>query len=767
MKKFPLILILSLLGFCFTDDDKCTTKFENALQSYCQNSDVDSSCIYDPKYSDICISKTNNDCSTGDGDSNICYNIFHKDFPTSKCYYTSNDECDYTSTACSDFDTAIQASTELEQRSFCESFKTSVSGQTCLLNNNLKCTSNYETCSGITDQTLCESIILLPGYKTKCDFDSTHTPPCFPAKRKCDSAVKNVLKSECKDLETSDSSRKQCAYSDSNKICKAEYISCDKIPSPSSENDCKNNFILTSNGDYDYSKICKFVDITGTTPAHCAPRDRTCDEYNHHGINDPSVCLSLKPTDPNKRCVYDYTNNICKEEYDSCESYSSNTLKKTRSGCESLILLEENEKCVYNIEEDKCVTNTTLTNTKCEEYLGKSQKICESIKPSAHSRCVLDKDSKCKERTFLCSEVFDEESCLYYAKPSNSNKRCAYDTNNRPVRSDGYKRDVCYEEYLRCEDYVGSTNNNNGCTGIQLFNGKKCRWDYELNRCYTVNKTCEEAGSKQECNLIAKSGVSNPDKKVCRYIYSNCIETYKYCSDFRGVDSTFCENYIEPFNMTEDKVDITVKCKYDDDRCHRVPKSCSEADGNPVLCSLISPNIKDNDTMYCAYIGNNCKRQFKKCEFWESGHSVSCADVIPENYLNKPCGTKVVDGKTICVKKDFCNVFSTDVNDFENICHSISYDCDYSSDGCTTTKEELSCEDIKFNKNSDENEEICKKAEASVAHKVCVLKEDLSGCEEIVNVTFYEQYYSNTTTDSAEFNRKGIQLVLLLVCLLF
>ena len=495
MKKLPLVLILLLLGFCFTADDKCTTNFENALQSHCENINVDSSCTYDPKYSDICISKNNNDCSTGSGDVTICNNIFHKEFPTSKCHYI-NDECDYTSTECSDFNSVIQVSNRLEQRSFCQNFKTADPDKTCLLANNLECKPYYKTCEDITSSTDCENNIL-PGYKTKCKYDSSKATPCFSEKRKCDSAVKNVLKSECKDLDSSDS-RKQCAYSDSNKKCKAEYISCDKIPSPFGENDCKNHFILTSNGDYDYSKICTFVAETSTTPSHCKPKDRTCEEYNDD-INDPSVCLSLKPSAPNKRCVYDVDDSIhkCKEVYDSCESYSNNELEKTRSGCEGLILLEKDKKCVYNIEEDECVTNTTLTNTKCEQYLGKSQKICESIKPSAHSRCVLDKDSKCKERAFLCSEVFDEESCLYYAKPSNSNKRCAYDPIRR-VRLDGYKRDVCYEEYLRCEDYIGD--NSNECSSIQLFNGKKCKWNSDLNRCYTVNKTCEEAGSKQECN---------------------------------------------------------------------------------------------------------------------------------------------------------------------------------------------------------------------------------------------------------------------------
>jgi hypothetical protein len=447
---------------------------------------------------------------------------------------------------------------------------------------------------------------------------------------------------------------------------------------------------------------------------------------------------------------------------------------------------EENTKCVYNIEEDICVTERNYTS--CSEYEGISRKICESIIPSTHSKCILDKDSKCKERALRCSEAFDYESCLYYATATTSNKRCFYDS-----RSGIQIGKRCYEEYLRCEDYI-PINNNNYCSNIKLLDGKRCEWDSSRERCITINKTCSEAESKEECNLIAKSGVSNPDKLVCRWLeYDDsgdptyetgssggsstvptyaCRETYKYCSDYRGTVPNFCNNNIKPYNETEDKIDITLKCEYEDGKCERVHKKCSEADGNPVLCALISPKIQDNDIKYCAYIDNKCETHFKKCEYWKSSGITgrTCSNNKPENYLDSPCATKTDGGKTICYTQKVCNVFqdiSSSLTDYENICHSVEYDCELSSNGCTT-KTEYDCDDIKFYKDSEENAEICKNKEASLPYKICTLKEDRSGCEEILNLSYTATPLDNTTPgNNASSLENRIHIILILLCLLF
>ena len=48
------------------------------------------------------------------------------------------------------------------------------------------------------------------------------------------------------------------------------------------------------------------------------------------------------------------------------------------------------------------------------------------------------------------------------------------------------------------------------------------------------------ATTEEECKLVAKIGVTDPERKICDwYIPSgldtgSCIENYKYCSDYRG-----------------------------------------------------------------------------------------------------------------------------------------------------------------------------------------------------------------------------------------
>ncbi len=770
MKNLQLILIFAILGYCFTDDtDKCTTGFA-ALKNRCEN--INSCKFYD--FQPFCISTNNDDCSRGNGDSDTCLKIFPKTFPAQRCIYNSG-TCQAADNTCSHFNSVLNSIPggvlfdKQKQRDICSQLKAG-NGKICLISDEDSVTNGYSLgCKEFS--AACDSSTVLSGvglscdqnllsYTTKCS--SLDDGTCSSTPRKCDAGLHNVNKVECEGLTSTDSNKK-CVYE--NGVCSAVYTSCNVYSSLSS---CEGETPLVENGkEYNYKYICKYhAATTGATPTaeSCSQELRTCTQY--HGT-DASICEGLQATDTNKRCVYDLSTSRCREEYKTCEIYSSSTLQKTRRGCEDLIMTEENSKCIYNIEEDKCVTSFNYTT--CEEYDGKSQLICESIKPSAHSRCFLDKDLKCKERLFLCSEVFDSENCLYYAKASVSNKKCAYDS------SDG----VCYEEYLRCEDYLGD--DSNICENIQLY-GKKC--EFELNRCRSKNKTCSDVTTEEECKLIAESGVSNPDRKVCRWLIEynltngnavspsnyKCMETYKYCSDYRGKNQYFCKNYINPFNEEGDELDISFKCKYENSRCQKVPKECTEAYGNPVLCSLISPNIQDHNVKYCTYITNSCLKHFKTCESYDGSDPDICRAIIPENYLDRPCGIKTVDGKEKCVTKDICNIFQNDNNGLTqttNLCHSINYDCEYSSsDGCITKIK--NCNNIKFYKDSEENEEICKNTTASEHYKICTLKEDRSGCKELINLEFSPSGTIPTISQESDagFISKEISLFMILLCLL-
>ena len=169
------------------------------------------------------------------------------------------------------------------------------------------------------------------------------------------------------------------------------------------------------------------------------------------------------------------------------------------------------------------------------------------------AKIVLEKDRKCIERTFNCTEASNEEDCLYYAKPQDSRKICVYNS------------DKCYEVYKNCEDYF-QTEPSNQCSDLKLYNGKSCYLDSN-SRCRSSDKTCSQAHNEDECKLIAETGVSDPDKKVCDYVKytgdpsEHCVENYKYCSDYRGTDSDIC-TYIKPYDESGKNIDITSKCVY-------------------------------------------------------------------------------------------------------------------------------------------------------------------------------------------------------------
>ena len=480
--------------------------------------------------------------------------------------------------------------------------------------------------------------INLIDYKNGCKLDGT----CGNAKRSCDSIVYNVLEDECHELITSDSDKK-CVYYESGGrgICNAEYISCKFYSSSPTCNNNHHPLIEKDNKYYlDLSKVCTY-DSTETGTEKCKAEYVYCSAYTG---DDKTVCPNLKVSDSTtKRCVYDptSTSRICKEDYLSCNVYNDMITSKSRRVCESIILDDSSKKCIYINEIDKCI-QTELFST-CDGYKGIDKYICESIiTPTNHSKCYLEKDRTCKERMFNCSEVITEEDCLYYAKPVDSRKKCVYSSGK------------CYEEYQRCEDYSPLDETVSGCSSIIMHNGKKCYLD-STGLCRTKNKTCDDSYSNEdECNLIAQSGVSDPDKKVCDYFSGYCKENYKYCSDYRGNnDNNKCTN-IKPYDDSGNNIDRVFKCKYTNGvGCEKISKACSEANGNPILCSLISPNIRDNNIKYCFYDGTNCIEQYKACENITSTDS-TCTDNIPQNYLTRHC--KVDNGK--CISKTTCEEFN-------------------------------------------------------------------------------------------------------------
>ena len=773
MKVLQILLILSAICYCFSDDltsDECYTKFDQILNEKCQAINTDS-CRYNNFYHNC---KATNACSSGDGDESKCKKIVHPNFHKKKCKYnSSNQRCEEVDKECADYGLANPYAETTDRITLsgdtCSELNAGTgTGRSCKITSR-SCQVHYSSCGDCPNQVSCEDNIP-SDPKFKCYWDNTGVGSCKSRKRVCGQNFQGIEQNVCSGLQltdTTDPPIKACVYSYSttNPGCIEEFISCDNSVYNTGAVSCDGKIpLLSTKTDYDYSKICEY----NTETNKCSGRDRKCSEFN----NVPDIlleekCSTFKATYTYQRCAFD--SNSCYEEFLSCQAYTENEIEKTRGRCESIKLLDSNKECVYIPEEDKCEERNIYT--KCEEYEGSDRKICESIiSPNTNSYCILDKDSKCKDRVPYCSEVSDEDDCIYYAKPVDANKICAYNYSATPRE--------CYEEYARCEDYLG--NDTTTCEDIISYKGNKC--EFVSNRCRTTNKVCEEALIEEECKLIKKTGVTDPDKKVCYYTNGDCKENYKYCSDFREIristnsdyeaQKTKCEN-IEPYDESGNEIDIFSKCVYESGvGCQRVPKDCKDAKHNPVLCSLYSPKIKDNSVKHCVFYNNDCKEHFKKCDnvkgdFTQTDDQAKCAGNIIENYITNECEVDTSSTPRKCVQKKNCNSFS--YTSYEELCKSINPNCTFSStlSYCHTTTKD--CENTKFYNDNEENAAICKSIEASVPYKICSLKSDKSGCEEIYRELRYSSSASaqQDSSSSSGFIAREIHLILILLFVLF
>ena len=801
MKALQLILIFAIIGFCLTDDtemDECESRFKVSLQTKCGSI---GSCTYNIEGTDnVCVATQ--DCSKGNGKTQAeCEEIVPSNYHEYKCILEGS-VCKPTKKECEEYN-KIRSVTSGSSPTY-----TSITGDGCtkLVPRTGKgdeciivsgqCIPHFVQCSSITSPSpnpgQCNNNI--PGEPTKrCEWKKEGeetTESCHTYVRYCDYTASDVKNYASKDIcfgleiDTSDSERtkKKCIYSGST--CTSVYDKCDDyiVPGdPTDDSRCNGRHPVDSTlKDYDYSLTCKF----DTSDSKCKPEQTKCNDYTiiPSTLRDEDMCKKLKPTDSNKVCVYAYDEstsaNICEEVYNSCQLYNDNEIEKTRLDCQGIVLTDPNKECVYIPEQDKCEERQIYES--CDSYPGKDKKICESIiSKTTNNYCILDKDSKCKERPVLCAEAFNNKlECIYYAKASDTNKRCAYDEETTPTHTP-----KCYEEYARCEDYL--ENDSYICEAIRLYNGNKC--EFIQGRCRSKNKICSEAKTEAECKLIAKTGVTDPDKKICEYTGSSCREQFKYCSDYREVcaqpasGTTTCETNcraIKPYDESGESLDIYSRCEYEYGvGCQRVPQVCSEADGNPILCAEISPKIKDNSVKYCAYINDKCEEKFKKCEHYHTSGTYDsderdfCQAIVPENNLQSLCSYKSVDGEYKCVTKTQCSLFSP--ADYETLCLEINPNCTYlttyNSYG-TCKKVEKSCLNTKFYKVSDDNEAICKSMEASVPYKICSLKEDKSGCEEVYRESIYpisSSAQQENASSSSAFIVKKVHLILILFCLLF
>lgn len=764
MKLSQVILFFAFIYCCFCQNaDICSSEFENKLKSLCEG--LDSTCSL-TEFSKRCISNKNEACSVGDGDQTVCEYTFPQNFPLKKCVYNSSTKkCNEEFTTCSDFNTGVYGVLFNDNKDYCERLKADNDRSSCRFSDDgITCKSYSNYCEDLSSLPAeCNSNILSSAEKCYYDSLGTAPPSCEKGNRICDHELYDVSEAQCYSLKATDDNKQKCVYN--GEYCIEEYIKCADIPF-SDYRSCLGKYPLIQNGnhyEYDYTKYCYKSDTS------CSSYDTYC---GHYKGNDASICEKLKSNN-NKTCAFDEnkSSNKCYQIYTSCEAYNDNVVSKTREECENVKLPYENKKCIYIRKDDRCIEVQNYTT--CEEYKGTDRYVCESIKSNKNNvNCILDSDFTCKERTFPCSEAYNEEDCLFYATPTDNGKKCIY------------KGGKCKEIYRSCENYLG--NKSSECESIELYNGKKCVFEYNL--CRSKNKICDGALDKDECNLIAKTGVSDPKKKVCSYLSftetdgsstSRCVENYKYCSDYRGDDTTTCGN-IKPYDESGDYIDETSYCgiKDDidndstDDLCQRITKQCSEADGNPILCAKISPNIKNNNKKYCAYISDNCVEHYKVCKSISTSSSTidNCNNNIPEDHLNYHCeatyhtyysSTGGIDGYYTCESVKNCDSFKEEY--YTDLCQSIHNNCTYdSTSGTCLMTEKYPCNQKIFYHESNDNEAICNSLEVSSPNTICTLSEDKSKCKEI----FKESSYNTTQENYDAFIKNGISFIFGLLCLM-
>ena len=769
MKTESFILLFCLLSICFTQDseNQCETKFIYKLQTECQN--LGSSCTFNTTYKNClpissCSGKSETDCP----------NTIPSDYHNKKCKYNSGtSSCEEVNKVCSEYNQMVDGNAI--SGDICSSLtKETGQGDRCYysyLNGNLRsyrtCSTHYNSCNSLSDKSQSECEANIPSDLTKkCLRNSGE---CVETNRTCTESqylYDWANKDNCKKLEVSDGA--SCIYVQNG--CTEAYP-CSKWTDQDTCDDNKTP-LNDAKDDYDYLYKCKY----NTANNKCEKVRKTCAEYDDRFLlKGDADCSQFSPEDStNKKCVYVYSSSSwkCIEQYKTCQLYDENDAEKSRAECEGLILDDPNKKCVYIKEEHKCEEGNVYNN--CNEYKGSDRKICERIlSPKRNSYCVLDKDSVCKERDFFCVEAYDRYDCLIYAKPTDDTKKCVWDGS------------VCKEEYKGCEDYVEKkSNSENTCDTLEVYNGKKCY--YNSDKCTSKNKICSEATSKEECKLIEKTGVSDPDRKYCEWYSTStgsyCRENYKYCSDYRPISSSIvptikstCED-IKPYNPETNTLDLAYKCAVKDSKvgCEKVPKKCSEAGSNKILCDLISPLIKDNRIKYCAFIQGRCVEHYKTCELVDelklsSSDTSLCDQNIPErHYFADICEHYTSNSKIKCRTKttSFCKLFNTDA--YQDLCLSINPNCSYYGGYCYNNTK--SCNYIKFYTQDDNNKAICEAIKPSDEDKICVLKEDKSGCEEVYreSIPFIYADNANSNSNSAfKLNANGMQIILILLSLLF
>ena len=122
-------------------------------------------------------------------------------------------------------------------------------------------------------------------------------------------------------------------------------------------------------------------------------------------------------------------------------------------------------------------------------------------------------------------------------------------------------------------------------------------------------------------------------------------------------------------------MDIGYKCQIRDPKvgCEKIPKDCADAGNNPILCSLISPNIRNNNKMYCAFISGRCADHYKTCEDYDDDpldETICKYITVQENHLSIKCEKlfNATADKYQCISRKICDAYT--LYDHQYLCQN-------------------------------------------------------------------------------------------------
>lgn len=791
MKRIPVLLALFFLCFYIVkaDTTEDCSQFETKKNDKCVDLSYGSKvCYYD---SGECKERFK-DCSDYEPQNNadtICAKIIpNKEINDmyKKCILDkdSNDKviCKKVYKTCEDLN-------ESDCGRYTSSNLNLESGARCVFHNR-QCKLHYNSCNNDKlDNTKCASNI--PSDNTKrCYWDESS---CKEADRKCSDYIVYAgygeRNQECHLL--SHESPKICYFNGLS--CIETYKACGDYVSTDTSTSCINiqplYEITTGSGKYRENYLYKCVEEGSL----CTLKKKTCSEYkDYYGIYCSSYQSAKDTTNTKAKCLMDDEDDTCKDMYLKCEYYNdlvTDSSKRTSAECTSITARKENIYNELEINDHYTCSFKPNDNNKCITELKECSQIKEKSTCNSHYTLLSDKNKKCIYKD-TCKEEF--LNCDTYNSYHSSDKskilksdceaitpiytdnkqyKCVYkeDTSGRSCERQELKKcedysgndeDICkilpvndtylYQckmidnhcvtQYSNCSAYdyhISNTNKipyKNICESIDI-NSVIDRCFLEEDRtCTRKTKLCSEY--KEENGRSCSSYRALDTGKSCALENGKCIEKeitkdYKYCSDYRGTDISFCES-IQPYYYNSVNPDYSFRCVYGEKGCEKLPKKCEEAKDN-VECQNIIPS----DTDKICVFKDRCVEQYKDCSTYES----------KEDTLNKnTCESILIQGRAETYKcvftagtgssKGSCTEQRRECSDFKvetilDQCSNIDFTtkkCRYSNNGCNLV--DKTCLDL-YNNSYSVDDEICGAAATSSSNKKCVKNTSGSGCREV------------------------------------